>query len=474
MLSDEVESADWWLLRLGRQLRERQPNLDYWWDMYKGKHRLPELPRNVGEAFREFQRKSRTNFLGTVANAPVHRLRALGITDGAGNEDADAARWWQLNRLDSRQKQVYRVALSQSVGYMMVGPHPTRTEANGRPSPLITAETPGECIVEHDPATGERRAGLKAWYDDVARVGRAMVFVGDDTLVRYVTKPRGPGRLPWGRQAWEHDGDEETHDLGGLPLIDFPCRPDLGEDPEPEFAGVIDIQDRLNLGVLNRMTAGRYAAFRQKYVTGHKFRKRTDPMTGLEVVEQPFVPSPSAVWASEGENVKFGQLDATDLSGFLKEHEADIRNLLLISNTPAYYFATDLINISADTVQALDVLHLAKIGEHQAFFGEALEDVMTLCARQAGVERDFTEAEVRWADARQLNPAVLADAATKKKAIGYPLTVLAEDMGESPQRVRRIAAGAAADALLGASLLPPQQPAAAAGTGTGTGPGDAG
>ena len=106
-------------------------------------------------------------------------------------------------------------------------------------------------------------------------------------------------------------------------------------------------------------------------------------------------------------------------------------------------------------------------------FGEALEDVMTLCARQAGVERDFTEAEVRWADPRQLNPAVLADAATKKKSIGYPLAVLAEDMGESPQRVRRIASGAAADALLGASLLPPQ-PGAAAGAGTGTGTGDAG
>ncbi|MEV3855061.1 phage portal protein [Streptomyces sp. NPDC050095] len=472
MLDDITESPDWWLLRLGRRMRDRQPQLDYWSDMYRGQHRLPELPANVGEAFRAFQRKSRTNFLGTVANAPVHRLRALGITDAEGNPDDDAARWWQLNRLDSRQKQVYRVALSQSVGYMIVGPHPARVEdSDGRPSPLITAETPSECILEHDPATGERRAGLKAWYDDVARVGRATVYL-PDRLVRYVTRQRGPGRLPWGRQAWEREADgEQPHDLGALPMVDFPCRPDLGEDPEPEFAGVIDIQDRINLGVLNRMTAGRYAAFRQKYVTGHKFRRRTDPVSGLEVVEQPFVPSPSAVWASEGENVRFGQLDATDLSGFLKEHEADIRNLLLISNTPAYYFATDLVNISADTVQALDVLHLVKVGEHQAHFGEALEDVFTLCARQAGIERDFTEAQVRWADPRQLNPAVLADAATKKKAIGYPLAVLAEDMGESPQRVRRIASGAAGDALLAAALpaTAAQQPAAASAADSGDG-----
>ncbi|WP_332880957.1 hypothetical protein [Streptomyces sp. NBC_00564] len=127
MLDDALESPDWWLLRLGRRMRDRQPQLDFWWDLYRGQHRLPELPANVGEAFREFQRKSRTNFLGTVANAPVHRLRALGITDAEGNPDDDAARWWQLNRLDSRQKQVFRVALSQSVGYMIVGPHPTRS-----------------------------------------------------------------------------------------------------------------------------------------------------------------------------------------------------------------------------------------------------------------------------------------------------------------------------------------------------------
>jgi hypothetical protein len=67
--------------------------------------------------------------------------------------------------------------------------------------------------------------------------------------------------------------------------------------------------------------------------------------------------------------------------------------------------------------------------------------------------------ELRWADPRQLNPAVLADAATKKKAIGYPLAVLAEDLGESPQRVNRITSEAAGDALLAALSQPAVPPA---------------
>lgn len=459
MLDETPDTPDWWLLRLGRRLRKHQGQLDEWWTYYKGKPPLPQLPKNAEQAFLDFQRRARTNFCGLVANSSVHRLLALGVTGPDGQPDAAAARWWQANRLDSRQKLVWRTAMSQASGFMLVGPHPTRTEENGRPQPLITPEHPRECIVECHPETGEPYVGLKAIHNDIDGHGYARVFY-DDTSFPYRTKtPCSPHRLPWGPDSWEYTGvsDEgEPHDLGMLPLVEFPRMPDLGEDPEPEFAGIMDIQDRVNLGVLNRMAASRYSGFRQKWVKGHKFRKRKDPQTGeLTVIEQPFVPSPSAVWASEGENAQFGQLDATDLTGFLREHESDVRDMLIISQTPAYYYANDLVNISADTVNALDVLHVAKVREHMASFGEGLEDVVALAARVAGVEEDYTEAVVRWADPRSLNPAVMADAATKLKAIGYPLDVLAEILGEPPERVRRITSGAAGAALLAAAALPP-------------------
>ncbi|WP_399142277.1 hypothetical protein Q3A86_33130 [Streptomyces sp. NBUA17] len=238
-----------------------------------------------------------------------------------------------------------------------------------------------------------------------------------------------------------------------MALVEFARMPDLGEDPEPEFAGVMDIQDRANMGILNRMAASRYSGWRQKTVTGHKFSKRTDPGTGLTVVEQPFVPGPNNVWVSEGENAKFGQLEATDLRPFLDEHAADIRDMLIISETPAYYYAGDMVNISADTVAALDLNHVAKCREHIASFGEGLEDVMSL--RRAGRRRaGLHRGAVRWARPEYLSPAVRADAATKLKSIGYPLDIIAEDLDETPDRVRRINASATAAALLGASLLP--------------------
>jgi hypothetical protein len=460
----EIDNPDFWLLRLGRRMRKRERMLDEWWRYYRGRPPLPELPKNAQQAFLDFQRKARTNVCQLIANASVHRLTALGVIGPDGEPDDRASRWWQQNRLDSRQKLVWRAAMAQATGYMLVGEHPTRTEENGRPSPLITAEHPRECIVECDPETGEPLVGLKAYHSDIDGYGRAVVFF-DDVRFPYRTKERCGQRLPWGPDSWVPvGGDEgEPHDLGMLQLVEFARMPDLGEDPEPEFAGVTDIQDRMNLGVLNRMATSRNAGFPQKWIKGHKFSKKVDPTTGLITVEQPFVPGPSAIWVSEGENAMFGQLPAADISGFLKEHETDVRDMLILSHTPAYYYAGDLVNISSDTIGALDILHVAKMREHIAAFGEGLESVMALCAAQAGVPEDYTEAEVRWANPAHASLAVKADAATKLKSIGYPLDVIAEEMGETPATVRRITAGAASQALLAASLLPAPPSAPSAG-----------
>ncbi|MFI9600335.1 phage portal protein [Streptomyces sp. NPDC052043] len=452
----DLDNPDFMLLRLGRRMRKRAGVLDEWWRYYRGRPPLPMLPKNAQEAFVEFQKKARTNLCVVIANATVHRLFALGVIGPDGEPDEQASRWWQMNRIDSRQKLVWRLAMAQSTGYMLVGPHPTRTEDNGRPSPLITPEHPSECVVEYDPETGEPVVGLKAWHNDLDGYGYARVFY-DDRSFPYRTKERSGGRLPWGPDSWVYLGrsdDGEPHDLGRMPLVEFARMPDLGEDPEPEFACVMDGQDRVNLGVLNRMGASRYTGFRQKWIKGHKFAKKRDPETGLITVEQPFVPGPDNIWVSEGEQAQFGQFEATDLRPFLEEHASDVRDMLIISQTPAYYYAGDLVNISADTVAGLDIMHVAKCREHIASFGEGLEDVMSLAAAQAGVPEDYTEATVRWADPQYLSPAVQADAATKLKAVGYPLDVLAERLGETPQQVRRITAGAASQALLAASLLP--------------------
>lgn len=456
MLDDAPGSPDWWLMRLGRALRERQPQLAEWGDYYRGDPPLPTGPEGAVQAYKDFQRKSKTNFLAFVVGSSVHRLAAVGITDGAGRPLPEAWSWWQRNRLDPKQKQIYRTALSLSEAYAIVGPHPRDPRR-----PLITPEHPREVIVAHDAATGERTAALKSWFDDITGTAKATVYL-PDVITRYEASRRGAPA--WGTRSWAQTAQEDNP-LGVVPVVPFQCRRDLGEAPEPDFVHGMDIQERINLGVLNRMTAERYSAFRQKYVTGHKFQPITDPETGLPMldqngqpkVHQPFKPHPGSLWASTGENVRFGEFSQTDLLGYLKTHQADVLDLLTVTHTPAYYYAGDLINVSSDAVVALDTNHVSKVREYQAGLGEAWEDVLSVAALVAGSDTDYSEAEIRWTDPRHLNPAVIADMGAKKTAMGYPLGVVAEDMGESPQRIKRIENGQARQAMLQAALSPSTQ-----------------
>lgn len=475
MLEDDetVESPAWWFLTLAKKLVGRHKQLDIWKMWYTGKHPLPRPPKEQSAIYEEFARQAITNFMPVPVRATTNRLSAIGVTDAEGKDDKTAWGWWQRNRMDSRQKLVYRTSLYQSVGYVMVGEHP-----RSKRQPLISLESPREVYVEQNAATGERIASVKIRFDAIKKRWKGtLLLIGDDNKVvkHAFTTPlnNGSGDV-WPSMTaamWSHDGEPETTDFTRIPVVPFEFAPEVDQGPVAIFDGVIPIQQRLNSGVLGRMTAERMAAWPQNWVTGHKFKMITDPISGKRVPEEMFVPGPDQLWVSDGENTKFGQLPAAAFDGHLKVHESDIRDLLVQTWTPAYYIASQLVNLAADTVMALDTMHIALVRELQTGYGESWEDVLGLCSEVTEEERDFTSAEMRWADPRALNPAVIADAGVKKKTIGYPLSIIAEDMGDSPQRIDRIKAEAAGDALLAAALLPnpnatpPATPAADTGTG---------
>jgi hypothetical protein len=70
---------------------------------------------------------------------------------------------------------------------------------------------------------------------------------------------------------------EEDNPYKRVMIVPFTRLPEIGSDPVAEHACVLDIQDRINMGVLSRISAERYAAWRQKHVSGHKFAKKKNP-----------------------------------------------------------------------------------------------------------------------------------------------------------------------------------------------------
>lgn len=458
-------SALQWLARLGPKLIERQNAIGFWSRYYHGDHDLPVGPSQHKQAFTRFQQMARTNLCLLCAESMVHRMAVTGFREpSAGQPDQpDDQVWglWQDARLDARQFGVYRKAFSRSAAYVTVGLNPRKPR-----TPRLTIEGPENVIVETDPADASRRlAALRLWHDSIAQKWMATLYLPGERhhwqTVHTHKKGRVGARLGFEPRAWEPRG-EPGRSLPDVPVIPF-LNADEGETPVAEFDAGVDVQNRLNLTVLNRLTAERYGAYRQRGLLNYE--PEEDPATGLLI--PPFNPGNDQIWTvpppDPGQpEPKLFDFAQTDTSMMLRGAEADMRAFCSITLTPIYYMPGDLININGDTVAALDAGHIAKVRQKMALFGENWEEVLQLMADVAEMGRDLSDSEVIWARPENFQPAATADYASKLVAAGIPVTMVAEEIGWSPQRVSELRSELAADALRGALSAPaPTSPAVA-------------
>ncbi|WP_189061132.1 phage portal protein [Longimycelium tulufanense] len=447
-----------WLARLGPQLVERQDRVRYWRRYYDGDHDLPSGPSQHKEAYRRFQALARTNLCLLCAESMVHRMQVIGFRDTSQQEPDNAVwRLWQQAKLDARQFTIFRKAFMVGSAYVIVGVDPRRAN-----TPRVTIEGPENVIAECDPADpSERLAALRLWHDPIRRRWMATLYLPGwryHWQSQRKHKDRS-GRLSWKPEAWEARGDP-ARSTPVVPVIPF-VNGDEGEDGRAEFAVGIDVQNRLNLTLLNRLTAERYASFRQRYLLNYE--PEEDSATGLPIA--PFDPGADQIFTIPPNEPglpapQIGDLQQTDTSQMLRGVEADMRAFAAVTLTPVYYLPGDLINISADSVAALDAGHVSKVRQRMAAWSEPLEEALQLMADIAGLERDLSTAEVVWARPENLNLAAVADYASKLRAAGYPLPIVAERIGDTPQEIDQLRSELAADAFragLSALAVPLEQ-----------------
>jgi hypothetical protein len=113
-----------------------------------------------------------------------------------------------------------------------------------------------------------------------------------------------------------------------------------------------------------------------------------------------------------------------------------------------------MINVSADAIRAAEAGLIKKVRKHQIVFGEAHEEVVRLALLAVGDDRAADVGlEVDWENAEARSMAELADAATKKQAVGVPWRQNMKDLGYSPQEIDAMESERATDAMLSAPTL---------------------
>lgn len=456
-------SPDWWMLRLGHRLQADRPRLQMLHDYWSGSHPLPFGNQRMRSTYRRFQKMSRTNFMALVAESLLERLKVVGFrAGGKATEQTDrtAWKWWQANDMDSASGLVHRAAVVMSRAYVIVGRQPDEPS-----QPLITGEDPRQVTHEEDPSNRRNLlAAMKTWWDDVERRHRAVLYLPDE--VHYYqtppTKESTSDDTLWQPQRWDVESEPVGNSSGVVPVVPFRNRPDLCGECLGEFEDIVDIQDRINMQILDRMVISTTQAYRQRFATG------------VEVTDEdgraqaPFDPGADLLWVVPDDKAKFGDFTAADLSGVINAVEADVQHLAGISRTPPHYLLGTIINAAGSALAAAETGLWSKATERLTEFSASWEEVY----RQAGViigEDIPDDAEVLWADPQFRSMAEKAAASVQLVAAGVPWRTRMTMLDFTPQEIDRMTAERVSDAMLSMSLAP-QQPGAAEGRPPGTEP----
>ena len=464
----------WWAVRLQTALRARRKQLLRYADYYDGKHDLPEVAEQHRAEVQRFLDKCRANYCGLVVDAPVQRMEVLGFRVGDGEQDGDSIEarnrrttphgqgdqtaWqiWQASDMDAWGILAFREAVKLGYSYLLAGP--------GDDGPLITVESPFQCIVEYAPgSTRIRDAGLKQWHDSrLNRLNTTLFLRGKvykwsgpagSSYTRW--EPRIPrdaegdetevGEVDQASKAWvvENDLDDD------VPLVELRNTPDLYGRGRSDLEGVIEIQDRLNLTLVDRMLTQAWG-FGQRFVTGwpldEELEFKEDPATGERV------PAPIPLEVGRSRLLRFpnganaGTFETAALDPYLAAKKEDVRDIAAIRSLPPQYLLGDLENIAAEGMQVSEASLIFRISIMLKFFENDIEDVMRMALRIADDSRaaDSTIHTV-WRDPQYRSIAQLTDAVVKQFQAGLiTLEVAQQLLGFTPQQIAAMAAQRAA------------------------------
>lgn len=443
-LDTSAGSPGYWLAELNRRLDLKYPRLLALEEYDIGNPPLPRGGKNTAAAFRRFQSMARTNIVG-VANAAISQtLNPAGFRTGADADalgDETAYDIWVTSHMVADSKLLAHSVASLGEGYTLIEPYDNPTGVR------INVQSPFDTITAR--AAGDRRktiAGLRRWKEDDG-TWRAVVHVPG----RAVHMSGPPSATAGGPGGWRIDSDEPTG-VTRVPIVRYLNRPRLkpvltfeGQhwtDTLAEVEDSLDIQRRLNAGVINRLVTSAAQAFRQRWVT---LGENTYSQDDLDAILRN---DPGAVWALTGDP-KFGEFPAADILQLLREAQADIETFGAATSTPYQLLPGGTTNVGSETIQAGRIGLQLKAADRRVQVGEGNASTLSIAFEILGDEERAKEGliETIWPSLDDIPISARADAAAKLKDILPHTTIMRDVLGMTPAAIERAKADAAEDAL---------------------------
>lgn len=420
--------SDMWQLYLDERLW-----LDRIYDYLKGERGRPQVPEGTGDEVKELAQLSVMNVLAGVRDTWTRNLSVVGYRRSTAMENDPAWGSWQRNRMDKRQKEVHKPAVSYGAAYVKV----LKDERRG---PVWTPRSPRQLMaVYQDPSLDEwPQYTLETWIDKTDAKPRRMGAVMDDGWIypfdlgdtpAYEADPNRsqPIMVREFGEPYEHDATYDGEPV--CPVVRFVNDRDADDRIIGEIAPLILDQQAINSVNFDRLIVSRFGAFPQKVITGWSGSK-----------SEILAASARRVWGFDDPDVKAYTLPAAAISGYT--------DLLDAMKSAVYEKAGlsaakngKLINLSAEALALAGQDQNEKLIDKRESFGESWEQVLRLDAEMDGdTETAFDSgAEVVWRDTEARSFAQVVDGVTKLAQQGVPIeSLLSMVPGMTQQQIRGI------------------------------------
>lgn len=440
-----------WLPILTQRLDWDLPRIRHLRRYVDGDAPLPEMGANVRASWQKFQRESRTNWGYLIRESVADRIVPNGI-QVAGSIDSpnakQAQRIWRDNRMDIVFKEAVRYMLDYRIGYLTGW---TDTETR---QAILTADSPENMYAAPDPLQPWRvRAALKWWRDEDAQKDFAVVWIngGWQLFSRSSYSNAARTRLLYRASSgtWNPEADFVATD-SAPPVVVL-----RNPDGVGEFETHLDVINRINRGILQRLVTTAMQAYRQRAL------KAKEGTSGLPDKDEQgndidwaklFEPAPGALWDLPP-GIDIWESQPTDIRPMLDGSMHDIRHLAAVTRTPVSVLIPDSANQAAAgsefakeglVFKTKDRLSVAKVGAEAALLiGLAIE----------GVDLSDT-LEVLFEPPHAVSMAEKYDAAAKAKAAGESWKSISRNiLGYSPQQIAQDDLDRAQEQLTAAAFL---------------------
>lgn len=399
------------------------------------------------------------NLCALVIAAAVERLVVTGfapveVVDARGERASEAAsaalaemvsQWWEANRMDATQDELYEAACRDGEAYLIVDWH------DDAPRWTLNLKFDGTqgVKVHRDPDTDGILFASKRWqtYDPLnpGQTGRTrLTLYWPDRVEKYIQSSSPNAAFP--QAGWDKtvDGQNEPWPIPwldgsgqslGMAVVPF-------ENPGgSEIGDLIPVQDMLNKSDLDLIAAADSAGFRIFWASG--VSAEIDPATGNE---KKLTVSPGHMIRLSQPNSQVGAIEPVDLERLITTSKYWIESVAGITRTPQYLFqAQGAEQPSGESLKMQEIGLVAKAQRKQKVFGNAWEDALYLSARlwnlyRPGETLAETRLQTQWKDPATRNELQHLQALVLKQQIGVSTAQVLREAGYDEATVAQMQA----------------------------------